>query len=211
MVEMERIVSRPEENRSRRSRTQLVLIWVLFLLPPISAWVAWKYLAEEGTGATTNAGALIAPARPLQLSGLRQNDGSAFTLEGLRGRWTYVVFTGAECDTSCQEQLYLTRQTRMAMSKDIPRVQRLLVLGGQPSPALVRQLAEEQSDLTWVVGDQAAEPLLQQFRGDGFGPDGEQYFLVDPLGNLMMFYDLTVPATGIRKDLQKLLKISQIG
>ena len=211
MVEMERIVSRPEENRIRRSRTQLILIWILFLLPPISAWVAWKYLAEEGAGATTNAGTLIAPARPLQLSGLQQNDDSAFSLEQLRGRWTYVVFTGAECDARCQEQLYLTRQTRMAMSKDIPRVQRLLVLGGRPSPLLVRQLAEEQPDLTWVVSGQAAEPLLQQFRGDGFGPGGAQYFLVDPLGNLMMFYDLTVPAEGIRKDLQKLLKISQIG
>ena len=90
-------------------------------------------------------------------------------------------------------------------------MRRLLVLGGRPSPSLVRQLAEEQPDLTWVVSGQAAEPLLQQFRGDGFGVGGEQYFLVDPLGNLMMFYDLRVPAEGIRKDLQKLLKISQIG
>ena len=211
MVEMERIVSRPEQSRIRRSRTQLVLIWILFLLPPVSAWVAWKYLAEEGAAATTNTGTLIAPARPLQLAGLRQGDGSDFTLERLRGRWTYVVFSGAECGTRCREQLYLTRQTRMAMSKDIPRVQRLLVLDGQPSPALVGQLAEEQPDLTWVVSGQAAESLLQQFRGDGFGPAGEQYFLVDPLGNLMMFYDLKAPAKGIRKDLQKLLKISQIG
>jgi hypothetical protein len=208
MVEMERIVSRPEQSRSR---TQLVLIWILFLLPPLSAWVAWKYLAEEGAGATTNAGTLVAPARPLQMAGLRQGDGSDFTLERLRGRWTFVVFSSAECDPRCREQLYLTRQTRMAMSKDIPRVQRLLVLGGQPSPALVGQLAEEHPDLTWVVSGEASQPLLKQFHGDGFGAAGEQYFLVDPLGNLMMFYDLKVPAKGIRKDLQKLLKISQIG
>ncbi len=211
MAEMERIVSRSEGNPIRRSRTQLVLIWILFLLPPVSAWVAWQYLAEEGAGATTNAGTLIAPARPLQPSGLQQQDGSVFTLEQLRGYWTYVVFAGAECDARCQDQLYLTRQTRIAMSKDIARVQRLLVLAGQPAPALVRQLAEEQPDLTWVVSGQASGSLLQQFSGEGFSTSGEQYFLVDPLGNLMMFYDLAVPAKGIRKDLQKLLKISQIG
>ena len=45
----------------------------------------------------------------------------------------------------------------------------------------------------------------------GVSPGGEHYFLVDPLGNLMMHYDLSVPARGLMKDLQKLLKVSQIG
>ena len=56
-----------------------------------------------------------------------------------------------------------------------------------------------------------AQALLQPFRGDGFAPQGEQFFLVDPLGNLMMYYDPGVQASGVMKDLQKLLKISQIG
>ena len=53
--------------------------------------------------------------------------------------------------------------------------------------------------------------MLVLFRGDGFGTEGMQYFLVDPLGNLMMYYDVDVPAKGMIKDLQKLLKVSQIG
>ena len=67
-------MSRSEDRQSRRSRTQLILIWILFLLPPLSAWVAWKYLGEEGVGTTTNAGTLVSPARPLQLAGLRRAD-----------------------------------------------------------------------------------------------------------------------------------------
>ena len=35
--------------------------------------------------------------------------------------------------------------------------------------------------------------------------------VVDPLGNLMMYYHLDVPTKGMIKDLQKLLKTSQIG
>jgi len=204
-------VSRSEDSKASRSRTQLVLIWVLFLLPPVSAWVAWKYLGEEGAGATTNAGTLISPARPLELAGLHQADGAALTNAALRGRWTYVLFASGDCDERCQKQLYLTRQIRIAMSKDIQRVQRLLVLAQPPSAALVQRLAEEQADLHWVVRGELAEPLLQRFRGEGFDPLGEQYFLVDPLGNLMMYYDLGVPAKGMMRDLQKLLKISQIG
>lgn len=187
------------------------MIWVLFLLPPISAWVAWKYLGEQGAGATTNAGTLVAPARPLQLHGLRQPDGKPLAEGDLRGRWTYVLFASADCGDRCQKQLYLTRQIRIAMSKDIQRVQRVLVLSKIPSPALVEQLAAEHEDLRWVVGGEQAKPLLQQFSGEGFDPTGAQFFLIDPLGNLMMYYDLEVAAKGMMRDLQKLLKISQIG
>lgn len=202
---------RPDERQARRSRIQLVLIFAVFLLPPLSAWVAWKYMGEAGVEATVNAGTLISPARPLAVSGLHGPAGEAFGEAGLRGRWTYVIFDRGDCGERCREQLYLTRQVRLAMSKDIPRVQRLLVLGSPPAAGLAEQLVDEHADLQWVVrGDQAAA-LLEQFSGEGFAPDGEQWFLVDPLGNLMMHYDLEVPAKGIIKDLQKLLKISQIG
>ena len=211
MATMETDVSAPEHKRLRKSRTQLVLIWVLFLLPPVSAWLAWKYLGEEGVAATTNAGTLISPARPLVLRGLNRADGSAFSDGELRGRWTYVLFDPGTCAEACRQRLYLTRQTRIAMSKDIPRVQRLLVLAQAPSAELVNLLRNEHEDLSWVVSGTQAAPLLQQFTGEDFGTGGAQYFLIDPLGNLMMYYDLDVPARGLMKDLQKLLKISQIG
>lgn len=204
-------MSRPDERQVRRSRTQLVLIFALFLLPPVSAWVAWKFMGQAGVDSTTNAGTLVVPARPLSISGLYRADGTALPEAALRGRWTYVVFAGADCDERCRQQLYLTRQIRLAMSKDIPRVQRLLVLTRPPEAALAEAFADEHADLQWVVRDGQAQALLQRFRGDGFAPEGGEYFLVDPLGNLMMYYDLEVPVSGIVKDLQRLLKISQIG
>lgn len=204
-------MSKPDERQVRRSRTHLVLIFALFLLPPVSAWVAWKYLGDAGVESTTNAGTLVTPARPLAMAGLHRADGSALVDGDLRGRWTYVLFASGDCDESCQQQLYLTRQVRVAVNKDMQRVQRLLVLAHEPAAGLARQLADEHADLQWVVRGDRAETLLHDFRGDGFAPDGVQYFLVDPLGNLMMYYDLAVPAKGLMKDLQKLLKISQIG
>lgn len=200
-----------EQHQQRRSRVQLVLIFVLFLFPPVGAWVAWQYLGEHGVDATTNAGTLVSPARPLQFQGLQQADGSALGENELRGRWAYVMFSPGACDERCEKQLYLTRQVRVAMNKDMPRVQRLLVLPTSPSNELAERLAQEHSDLRWVVSDGGATDLLDKFHGEGFAPEGAQYFLVDPLGNLMMYYDHDVPAKGMMKDLQKLLKISQIG
>lgn len=204
-------MSVPDSKAVTRSRVQLVLLVALFLVPPVAAWVAWKTLGTQGVEATTNAGTLVAPPRPLQVSGLYQADGVAYADRDLRGRWTYVLFAGGDCDQRCEQQLYLTRQTRIGMNKDVPRIQRLLVLSQMPSASLAGRLANEHSDLRWVVLGDDAGPWLQGFEGDRFQPLGEQYFLVDPLGNLMMYYDLDVPAKGVMKDLQKLLKISQVG
>lgn len=204
-------MSRLDDRQVRRNRIKLLVIFALFLLPPVSAWIVWKNYQETGAVSTTNAGTLVAPARPLVPVGLTRPGGPAFGEADLRGRWTYVIFAPGECDARCVEQLYLTRQIRLAMSKDIPRVQRLLVLEQDPAPQFVQQISDQHTDLRWVVSGPAAGPLFESFRGSGFGSDGEQFFLVDPLGNLMMYYDLDVPTKGMIKDLQKLLKTSQIG
>lgn len=200
-----------EAQALRRSRIQLLLIFGLFLIPPVGAWVAWQYLGDHGVEATTNAGTLVSPARPVRIEGLQSADGGQFDGSSLRGRWTYVVFAPEGCDERCQQQLYLTRQVRMAMSKDIRRVQRLLVLGISPDADLMKRLDSEHSDLEWVVQDTVDGVFARQFNGAGYTGNGVQYFLLDPLGNLMMFYDLSTPTKGMMKDLQKLLKISQIG
>lgn len=195
-----------------KGRRQLVLLVVLFMVPPIGAWIAWKVMGDQGVSVTTNAGQLISPARPLALSALRDPSGSTVDASTLHGRWTYVLFDDGSCSsTRCDEQLYLTRQTRLAMNKDVQRVQRLLVLANTPSPMLRDRLDQQHPDLRWVVRGDEAQVLLRDFTGNGFDASGRSFFLVDPLGNLMMAYDLEVPAKGLMKDLQKLLKVSQIG
>lgn len=194
-----------------KGRRQLLSIIALFLLPPIAAWLAWSYLGEQGVSATTNAGQLISPPRPLDLQGLRSAQGTAAGNDLVTGRWTLVMFDDGGCRQDCEQQLYLTRQTRLAMNKDVSRVQRLLIFSASPKDGMVERLAAEHPDLEWVVRDAATSAPLKPFQGKAFGPTGQQYFLVDPLGNLMMAYDLQVSPRGLMKDLQKLLKISQVG
>jgi hypothetical protein len=195
----------------RRNRIQLLLIFGLFLIPPVGAWMAWKYVGEHGVGATTNTGVLVSPARPLDTAGLEWGGEGEPRQAVLQGRWTYVIFAPGGCDERCQQQLYLTRQIRLAMSKDVRRVQRLLVLNDMPSAALMTQLESDHVDLEWAVRGTTETGFAEHFSGETFDSSGAQYFLVDPLGNLMMYYDLSSPTKGMMKDLQKLLKTSQIG
>jgi hypothetical protein len=179
----------------------------LFLLPPIAAWVAWQYLGQHGVSATTNAGDLIHPARPLQMDALAQHAGLAPAQ--LHGRWLYVVFSRDGCGAVCQRQLYLTRQVRIAVNKDTQRVNRLLLLDHAPAPSLQVLLRKEHPEL--LVGVLPVAQIDKAFESDKFGITGKQFYLVDPLGNLMMYYDENVNPKGILRDLQKLLKVSQVG
>jgi len=192
-----------------RGRRQLIMMISLFLLPPIAAWIAWQYLGEHGVSGTTNNGTLISPARPLTFQGLVGPDGASLALSELRGRWLYVVYGKDTCGQACQQQLYVTRQARVAVNKDIPRVRRLLVLDDPADRALMVKLAEEHEDLLIAIG--MPEQLRGEFHGENFDTAGGQFFLVDPLGNLMMYYQSDAVPRGVLRDLQKLLKISQVG
>jgi cytochrome oxidase Cu insertion factor (SCO1/SenC/PrrC family) len=185
---------------------QLILIAMLFAAPVVTAWVAWTFATSEGVGSTTNAGTLVRPARPLTPVSLVDAEGGALPERLLSGRWSYVLFAEAGCDAACLERLYLTRQVRLGVSKDMSRVQRVLVL--PQAPAELERLRADHPDLLIAIatGQNWAE-LKRQFE---LASDST-FYLVDPLGNLMMRYPAQVPAKGILKDLRKLLKASQVG
>jgi hypothetical protein len=196
----------------RRRRIQFVLLALLFMAPVIAAWVAWKYMGVHGVGATTNAGTLVVPAQQLTAAGLLDGDGRPLDQGLLRGRWTYLLLAPNGCADRCLQQLLDSRQVRLSINKDMPRVQRLLVLPQAPSSELRERLASDHPDLTLAVAAAGGVPAaFPQIAAAGLRSDGAAFFLVDPLGNLMMSYDATVPLPGVLKDLRKLLKVSQIG
>lgn len=192
-----------------KGRRQLILLAVLFAAPVITAWLAWKLAVTEGVGATTNAGQLVTPARPLAAISLADADGEPLGDRLLTGRWSYVLLSTGGCGTACADKLYLTRQVRTGVSKDMQRVQRLLVV--RELPADLGAMRATHPDLKIAVLDAGAwQAFASQF---GSHIDAEQgvFFMVDPLGNLMMRYDSGVEPKGVLKDLRKLLKVSQVG
>ena len=106
------------------------------------------------------------------------------------------------------------RQTRLLLAEDMSRVQRVFV--AEAGCCDREFLAREHPGLivlTAQAGDAAPRPDAARAWIDGFPRTaGEPHvFIIDPLGNLMMRFDLRQNPKGLKSDLEKLLKLSHIG
>jgi cytochrome oxidase Cu insertion factor (SCO1/SenC/PrrC family) len=196
------------------SKQAMVLLALIFLAPVFVAWVM-HHAGEQGwrPKSTTNYGTLVQPARPLTVpADLVAGDRALGRY--LQGLWTLVYAGDGKCAAACKQELYRMRQVRLAQNEDMKRVQTLYLLLGSSVPQAVSALTgKEYPDLRVVpVSPAQAAVLAPQFRVDDtqFGHNGYLY-IVDPLGNLMMFYTPESNPSGMLKDLRKLLKASQIG
>lgn len=175
----------------KRGRAKLAALGLFFCAPFALAWLAWWL--DWAPGGAANYGELVAPPRPL----------SEPPLQALRGKWVLVSFDAADCDAYCEKKLYYLRQVRRAQGRNQGRVERLWVIteGAHPRPALLEAI--EGTRLSRDAGLAARFPAAGAVR--------EHIYLVDPLGNLMMRFPRDPDPSLILKDLQRLLRVSQIG
>ena len=196
------------------SRQALVVLALLFMAPAFVAWVMHNS-SEQGwrPEGMTNRGTLVHPARPLTMPADLQH-GEMSLNDFLQGRWTLLYIGDADCDTLCRENLYKLRQIRIAQNENMNRVQTLFLLTGDSIPGdLNAFLAAEHQELAVVTlsADRVAR-IEADFQLDGVSMQGaERTYIIDPLGNLMMYYPPDANARGMLLDLKKLLKYSKIG
>ncbi len=212
-MHLKRTVANRRQRGFLSSKQALVLLALIFLTPTFVALVMHNVGEGWQPQGSTNHGQLINPARPLELSpDLAYGD---TTLNDyLRGKWTLVYLASTECGEACRHNLYKMRQARLAQNEQIKRVQRLLVMGSTVVPEeLSTFLATEHPKMDFVtLGAEQFGQLSGLFNLDEI-PAGEagRVYIVDPLGNLMMYYLPEADPRGLLKDLQKLLKYSRIG
>jgi hypothetical protein len=134
-------------------------------------------------------------------------DGSTLSLSSLKGQWLLVSVGSGNCDSDCQQRLFLQRQLRETLGKHKDRV-----------------------DWVWLVSDLAPiDPAMKKPLGDAIvlrvdqatldswlvAPAGRNaadfLFVVDPLGNTMMRFPSRFDGSGAAKarlDLDRLLRAS---
>lgn len=194
----------------RRSRAQVWIVVALFFAP-----LALAFLLYYGGGGwrppgSTNHGELISPPRPLPNVALPTPGGAPLAPETWHGKWTLLYVGDGRCDGRCRAALVLMRQTRLALNKDMTRVQRIFLATGDCCDRAY--LDAEHPGLMLALADNAAgATLLAAFPDAPPAMDGVIY-VIDPLGNLMMRHaPEPPPAEGLLEDLRKLLKLSHIG
>lgn len=196
--------------RSKQRRTFFVVL-ALFFSPLAAAFLIYYGVNWRPAGHTSH-GDLIDPARPLPAVPLPTPAGGSTGAEFLRDKWSLVYVGDGACDDNCRRALTDMRQVRLALNKDMGRVQRVFLYSNNCCDA--RYFNDEQSGVVAAKldGERGAAMLaiFPQYNDIPALQAGRVY-LVDPLGNLMMSYAPNAPAKGILSDLKKLLKLSHIG
>ena len=153
---------------------------------------------------------MIEPPRPRPEVALSTPSEAALPADFLRGKWSLVYLGSGTCNERCRQALIDTRQVRLALGDDMPRVQRVFLYAGECCDD--SHFDDEQQGLV-IAGLDDADALLGEFPSyDGVAPlEAGRTYIVDPLGNLMMSYAPDAPAKGMHEDMKKLLKLSHIG
>lgn len=190
-----------------RSRAVIVIIALLAVIPFVLAWYYAKH--PELIASRSNYGRLVLPPRPIDPAGLLKNPVSPpEALAGIKGRWVLLHVASGGCGAVCADTLHKTHQVRLMVNKDIARVKRLLLLpAGTPVQADAALRGDD--DLVVAGASEAVARILAEAAGGPAADD--RVYLLDPLGNLVLWYTGGFDPYGLLKDLKHLLKASQIG
>ena len=190
----------PEVVKSRRT---LILIAAMFFLPIAAAFILYYGVGWRPGGSNIH-GELLQPIKqlPEAAAALLAGEGPKDT------NWALVYVGDGSCDADCQQALVFARQTRLSLGQEMTRVNRGFV--ATANCCNLDYIDKEQKGTkVFDVSDSSAMRELRSVL-----PPGELahwLFVVDPLGNIVMRYDVRKEPRGLLDDLKKLLKLSHIG
>lgn len=180
-------------GRLWRNRLTLIGLFALAIVPLFGAYWLYQSTRMSVPWSTTNHGELLTPIRSIADRGLQAADGSASMVGS--GVWWLVIVSDGACGNGCGHALHQLRQLHVLLGKDADRIKRALVeLGGS---GVDSELAERYPKLNWFTGSAGA------LRAG--------VYIVDPHGNLVLYYHYADAGKPVLEDLKKLLKVSNIG
>jgi len=188
-------------TRTGTGRVQLLLVAAVFLGP--LALATWLYFGGQGLSpdGRTNNGALLEPivnvTELLPDSPLHEHGD---------GHWVLLYANLGTCGDACTFSLYTLRQSRLMLGKEMDRLVRVF-LHGDTAPDTVL-LADDHKGLI-TLRDSGLNDLLENKRPAALEAGG--YFLVDPLGNLVLYFRPDIDPSAMVEDIKHLLELSRIG
>ena len=189
------------DKPNNRGRLQFLLIAAVFLGP--LALAAWMYFAGQGMQpeGRTNHGVLLQP-----IVNLVEAVPDSPLQEHVDGHWVLLYGNAGTCDEACEYSLYTLRQSRLMLGREMDRLVRVF-LHGETSPDTVL-LTREHAGLVTLRDDDLGA-LLQNKKPADLESGG--YFLIDPLGNLVLYFRPDIDPSAMVEDIKHLLELSRIG
>jgi cytochrome oxidase Cu insertion factor (SCO1/SenC/PrrC family) len=121
-----------------------------------------------------------------------------------RRNWTLLYWGLGLCPESCRTSLDITRQVRIALDRDMDRVQRVFIADGV---CCEMDFLRAQEDLITVPAGSDASPLLALLsrvdRANATAAD--RIYIIDPSGKLVMSYAANARPQDLLEDLKHLM------
>lgn len=177
-----------------RGQKTLLLLIGLTAAPFILAQLAFNYYRDSGsTRPTVNKGTLVTPAAKIDALRLEPLPGPALPTD----KWRLLLYRPAQCDAGCQASVQRVRAMPALVGRDADRV-------------AVALIVDDETIATSAADN--PEPALARVKAGASLPGVRSgLLLVDPQGNVVLWYDAARIGGPVLSDLKFLLKNSSIG
>jgi len=200
--------------KSRSSkRLALAVIAALFVFPIVLAWLMYSGVIDFRPGSTRNLGRLVQPPVPVAWDGvLMDGDSANSASQAFTDHWLILHAVPHPCPEACLQAIAGLRQVHRASGRQQSRIRLALLHDPDAVDSAARlqqiyapfQLIEDPSGRLW----QALEAVAGQANPPA--PARGSSYLIDPLGNIMMFYAAGSDPNDLNKDLKRLLAWSKL-
>lgn len=188
---------------SKLSKTQrtLLLMVIVFAVPYALSWLLYLNPGWFNLG-TRNNGTLISPVIEPQQVVLKRADGETYQVDLESGKWTLMMFGGAQCDAACEKTLFTLQQLRKMMGVDKAKLRRVYVMLGESLPAELNDQIEKYAGTIIQTADQKTETFLEQKLELESRQLSQKILIADPYGNLVMWYPQDIDPKKIFADIE---------
>jgi len=190
----------------KSGQKKFLMMVLVFLLPVVLGSLLFFNLEKVGFDkGSTNYGTLVHPALPTVIADLKQGNNNAIKEETVAKSWTMTYIEPSNCDQICLDKLTLIKKVRLLTNEKMRRVRTLFVTNKQIEDSIDKS---QYRDMVFTNVEDANSPFVKQFPAQ----DTKPIYLIDPYGNIMMYYpQQDLNAKKIIKDINRLLKYSQLG
>ena len=186
-----------------------MLIFLTPILVILSSTI-WYYSGASLPEGRVNNGQLLSPPIDVGKLGVTY-DYQPFNIETIERDWMIFQFIKGDCSLICDDAAYVARQANIALNRESIRVSRFLLSDSDKN----FDILQKYKPLNHATYGESSL-ITKEFESQNINPFEEgSLFVVDPLGNIIMFYgpkeDKNENFKQILEDLKKLLRVSKIG
>lgn len=197
-------VADADARQTTGGRLRMLMVLLVCAAPVIASYITFYVLRPQSL---KSFGELVLPV--VSMPDIQATDlkGEQLALRSLTQQWLLVSVSGGACDSACQQNLYLQRQTRAALGRERDRTDWVWLITDD-APVDAALLAGLQDAVVLRVSPVEVAKWLSPQAGQQLQ---DHLYLVDPHGDWMMRFPAHLQvdqAPRMRKDWERLLRAS---